>query len=554
MQSNNQKCNAFQCVIGIFLHSCNTPERVIQLLAHMGISISIDAIHDAIRSLSKETYDELREAGQQLLVAYAYDNFDINFKTLVPTVERPGDILTHLTSGCLIFLEHGVSLSDLNCSDKLWASSSLNPSINCKTLPTFSCANLETLHAEPDHATGLTRRERFNAWKFLSDLLEFGPVPLHRLKSKLSPPEVVEKIPVTKMRYLPARSMDINQSTVSGNIKAIKSLLEQGGVGDPSEGMDPNSIWERDITELDNHVVLIHGDLGTGERVQSILERRSLESTPFRRFQFVIFVMGLFHLKMACADALWRIFIEPKAGREDLNSLMHFAALLRPRQTGKIGSDPGFRIMHELIMHCGTALRLDAWRLEAKRRNPLWVTLEDFAASNPSKELLDDMANTLAMNFVAGGDIDMWEIRRKPSASRDKQHENILLMHQYFLLYEELSYAMNLGDIGRVETLFPPWIYLFKATGKHKYAKHMIKFLTDVHFVYPEGLRCVKTTSWTPTLTIRFQFRHAIRYNILVNPTGQERKFRGVDWVEETWINLYTKVLFSHTRTCQRIC
>lgn len=36
--------------------------------------------------------------------------------------------------------------------------------------------------------------------------------------------------------------------------------------------------------------------------------------------------------------------------------------------------------------------------------------------------------------------------------------------------------------------------------------------------------------------------RHAIRYNMLVNPSGKPGKFRAVDWVEESMINLYTKV------------
>ncbi|KAF8142661.1 hypothetical protein K438DRAFT_1466413, partial [Mycena galopus ATCC 62051] len=39
MQSHNSKCNALESVFGIFLHSTNTPEKVIQALAHMGISI-----------------------------------------------------------------------------------------------------------------------------------------------------------------------------------------------------------------------------------------------------------------------------------------------------------------------------------------------------------------------------------------------------------------------------------------------------------------------------------------------------------------------------------
>ena len=65
-------------------------------------------------------------------------------------------------------------------------------------------------------------------------------------------------------------------------------------------------------------------------------------------------------------------------------------------------------------------------------------------------------------------------------------------------------------------------IYLFRAMGKHKYATHMIKFLTDIHFVYPKGL-------W-----------RMIWYNMLMNPTGIPNMFHGVDWVVEL-LNLFTK-------------
>ena len=68
------------------------------------------------------------------------------------------------------------------------------------------------------------------------------------------------------------------------------------------------------------------------------------------------------------------------------------------------------------------------------------------------------------------------------------QFENSQLLHKYFLLYEELSHAMNSGDIGRVETCIVSWIPILKAVGKHKYATHMTKFLIDVHFLYPPRL------------------------------------------------------------------
>jgi hypothetical protein len=239
--------------------------------------------------------------------------------------------------------------------------------------------------------------------------------------------------------------------------------------------------------------------------------------------------MGLFHLKMGAVDAIWRIFIEPKVGREDQPSLMHFVALLRPRETGKIGSDPGFRRMHEVIGHVGAALRLDAWRIEVLRRNPEWKSLQDFADSKPSFTLIIEISNYLASHYVAGTEeLNIFELRQRPERERDQQNENVLQMHQYFSLHKELLFAMNFGDIGRIETLFPTWIYIFKAVGKHKYASHMQKFMTDLHFVYSTPLR------------------YAIRYNILPNPTGKEGKCRGVDWIVEQMINLPTKIGLNH--------
>jgi len=160
MQSTNQKCNALESVFSIFLHSCNTPQKVIQALAHMGLSISVDSIHSAVTSLSRKTFITLREMGQTLPVGYAYDNFDIDFKTNVPTIEKAGDTLTHLTSRTLIYLEHGVTCDDLMCSEELWTKSRLNPAVNINQLPPKKTVDdLINLHPEADHPSGLTRRQ-----------------------------------------------------------------------------------------------------------------------------------------------------------------------------------------------------------------------------------------------------------------------------------------------------------------------------------------------------------------------------------------------------------
>jgi hypothetical protein len=422
-----------------------------------------------------------------------------------------------MTSGTLTYLEHGVCADDLKCSAALWDKSPLNPNNAVADIPPpRTYFDFIKLHPEKTHSTGLTRRERFQAWAFLHDLCHHGPDHFAQFQQRVGLPEFVEKIPVVKMRHAPAKAMDINESRVSGNIQAVENLMEQGGIGDVTE----------DSTDIQKHVVIFNGDLATGERLEAVLERRSIEETTVSRFQFLVFVPGLFHLKMACADAIWRIFIEKKESRDDENSLMRFLAVHRARDSGRIGTNPGFRRMHEVILQEGIALRLDAWRSELHKRNTAWTSLHHFAESKPSYEELTIIANNIVHGYIAGfrsADVDIYKLRQQPLHKRDAQRENILLLHRYLLLYEEVTHALNYGDIGRLECVLPPWIAMFKATGKHKYATSVSKFLSDLHWRYPPPLR------------------RAIRYNILVNPSGKEGAFRALDWVQE-FHNLKTKV------------
>ena len=87
MQSMTQQCNALGSVIGIFLHSCNAPEKVIKTLARMGMSISVQSVNNAISALSIDAKQQVQEIGQSLTVGYIYDNFDVNFPTSISTVE-----------------------------------------------------------------------------------------------------------------------------------------------------------------------------------------------------------------------------------------------------------------------------------------------------------------------------------------------------------------------------------------------------------------------------------------------------------------------------------
>ena len=134
------------------------------------------------------------------------------------------------------------------------------------------------------------------------------------------------------------RSMKIKQSSVDGNIDVMENLLRQGGLGDTT---DPGFSANGDI-DLSDFVLFVHGDLLTKERLDTIRDSRQIEDTPKNRFQFVVFLLGLFHYKMACVDALWRTYLKEKDGRSDLNSTYQHVGILRPRETGIMTSKPGF--------------------------------------------------------------------------------------------------------------------------------------------------------------------------------------------------------------------
>ncbi|KAG1731026.1 hypothetical protein EDB19DRAFT_1912702 [Suillus lakei] len=84
--------NTLQSILGIFLQSTHTPQKVINTLSCIGISISTDLINAAICSLSAESQNTLQSIGKSLLASYTYDNFDVDLKSQVPQAKKSHDI------------------------------------------------------------------------------------------------------------------------------------------------------------------------------------------------------------------------------------------------------------------------------------------------------------------------------------------------------------------------------------------------------------------------------------------------------------------------------
>lgn len=149
---------------------------------------------------------------------------------------------------------------------------------------------------------------------------------------------------------------------------------------------------------------------------------------------------------MAATDAIWRILLQPVGGRKDESCTMEHVGILWPKETGKMGSKPGYRRMHNFIQHDGTALCLDCWHTHLNVND-----LDAFAATKPSWELTVQYSWELVLKYVADG-LKFEKLCRAPEKDRDQLFKNMQIRHQLYLLYEELLYAMNNGDIGRLDS------------------------------------------------------------------------------------------------------
>lgn len=148
-----------QSIIGVFLHACNSPETVQELLTHLGLSISTTSINKAVANVLKESRLGIWREGQKFGTMYAYDNLDIDLKQLVLTAENPQNTLMHLTTGTMIPLGHQITTGDLDCSDFLWKKHQNNLDARPQDLPQVTFEQLLELHPETIPPNGLHRRK-----------------------------------------------------------------------------------------------------------------------------------------------------------------------------------------------------------------------------------------------------------------------------------------------------------------------------------------------------------------------------------------------------------
>ncbi|KZV77920.1 hypothetical protein EXIGLDRAFT_784576 [Exidia glandulosa HHB12029] len=85
-QATNQQCNLIQLYMGAFLRMTHAPDTVVNVLNHIGITVSNQSMDAAVSSLSKAGAKNLLTQGSTKTSQKAFDNVDFKDPVAQPTV------------------------------------------------------------------------------------------------------------------------------------------------------------------------------------------------------------------------------------------------------------------------------------------------------------------------------------------------------------------------------------------------------------------------------------------------------------------------------------
>ncbi|KAJ7753253.1 hypothetical protein B0H16DRAFT_1723284 [Mycena metata] len=350
-----------------------------------------------------------------------------------------------------------------------------------------------------------------------------------------SQPASEDVIEVHKTTLHPLPAMEIDESSITGNVEVIEEIMRVLG-------------FRRDDPDYGKYVQILGGDQLTIARQRSILNVRLGHESGAHSWRHIVLMPGLFHAKIAdCHGLLETHFGKPSAGARSPGSLgFHNTVLDRLPIT--LTSLPPFRTCRDLIMVSLYARVLHCLLLVSGHNS-----LDDYAASVTSWDVVVGHAQKIHQTYT---DVDrVQELRERripeerqrdadakaakkgqPTPPESKSHlphvkkgdmvfENAILFMRDALLTREFADAIKSGDSGRIVIILRLWAFSYRGSGRTKYAHEMLHVLHNILCVWTSELRSIILQNW------------------IANPQGKRNGFVEIDLVQEH-LNFWIKKVY----------
>ncbi|KAG9019224.1 hypothetical protein FRB90_005055 [Tulasnella sp. 427] len=322
--------------------------------------------------------------------------------------------------------------------------------------------------------------DKFMLNTFLRIATTYGGTPLERFHKDVEADTPVShsKIALHKSEIHPLPALEIDESSITGNIEVLEAITEELG----PHATSPDFM---------RHVRLFAGDQLSVSRLRSIAGYRAGHEGGFQSFKWPITIPGLFYLQMAATQGVLETFFgKPNSSHRNPGSL-HSHNLVLDRKLIVLTSLPPVRITRDLIFHSLYARVLGC--------------LLQFSNHSTLKDLNDNMESYESLRLIAQKTLDTYANTRKVAEMRnqwkisklnpssppagDMVLESAMLFLRNALALRAFTDAIKSGDSGFVLLSLKNLAFAFQANGRTKYAHEILFVLHDLTYVWPPKLR-----------------------------------------------------------------
>ncbi|KAF8579860.1 hypothetical protein K439DRAFT_1620247 [Ramaria rubella] len=262
---------------------------------------------------------------------------------------------------------------------------------------------------------------------------------------------------------------------------------------------------DEDMEEL---AVPTFNDRVTNALIRSVQFDQAQDTTMLRCFKPLQPVPGLFH---ACLNLAWLLHNVHRGAVKDEGSLAYYIVLL-DRACLSAGK-PNY---HTLVSHFDMILEghlLHYWEAECGH-----ASLQKFVDSSPGPGDLIWLAWVIRHKYASTPDVE----------SQDEIFNNGCPLNMDLLTFKELCESCSLGDFRRIEDMLRILMTMFYGGGAKNYTNEMCWLVQNLK------------NAWTQ------DFADVVQDNILINLTGHDAHWIGVDLNQEHHIRCLKVIVQSH--------
>ena len=449
-RQQNRLFSGIQAMMGYVLFAHRTPKRVIELLNHMGLTVGYESIRRGLRSNANHFRRRLKAAAASgNAIIPVLDNIQFQAKIRDQRVTNHGSFIIG-TAGLLIVPPASRSqpmFTHADCDyskvDRLTALDFM-PSMEDEDILKRGFGNLIA-----EIIRGASR-----AYGTTPPKMDF-PMPVVHQIDRHSPPEI-----------LPFGTFNLNEGKLDELIKVLYGVQDQMGLS---------------AQQATDNVIETHGDLLTTLQMRRARNRQS-ECTPHMQLKWVDTASGLFHLQY---NVLLLLFRNHRGRESDTCSLSRWISALGRLQEkiwdGSKNHVKDFRTCNDFFHTVVSGYVLSAVVDMCGYRN-----LESFLKEilkHPKRlqqvvlEFTDRLFDYDAVSESLGAS----------SETRDRPHENWIMMMQHGLMYRFLERSMSQGDSGRVMTCLKYITIWLQGTEQTLYAAEMLHLTACMKHCWSEA-------------------------------------------------------------------